>query len=57
MKIYRVKYEKFRKLVNPNISYVFDKTLVLFIICRKCGNIDERIFKEEERYWVVGLIK
>ena len=57
MKIYRVKSEKFRKLVNPNISYVFDKTLVLFIICRKCGNNDERIFKEEERYGVVGLIK
>ena len=57
MKIYRVKYEKFRKLVNPNVSYVFDKTLVSFIICRKCGNNDERIFKEEERYGVVGLIK
>ena len=28
--------------------YIFDKTLVLSIICGKCGIDNDRIFKEEE---------
>ena len=38
----------------------FPKKLVLFIICRKCGNEDEKIFKEEESVGllkIIGLIK
>ena len=30
------------------MSYIFEKTLVLSIICSKCENKDEKIFKEEE---------
>ena len=30
------------------MSYIYDKALVLFIICDKCGSNNERIFKEEE---------
>ena len=37
--------EKFEKL---KISYLSEKTLVLFIICSKCENEDEKIFKEED---------
>ena len=30
------------------VLYTFDKILVLSIICGKCGNEDQKIFKEEE---------
>ena len=45
--------------MNPRVSYVFDKTLILSITCRKCGNKDEIIFKEEEsiEILILGLIK
>ena len=38
---------------------MFDKTLVLSIVCDKCGSKDEKIFKEEsiEILKVLGLIK
>ena len=39
------KYRKFEKL---KISYLLKKTLVLSIICKKCNNEDEKLFKEEE---------
>ena len=45
---YTLKCNKYRKFKSPKISYVFIKTLVLFIICNKCGSKDEKIFKEEE---------
>ena len=38
-------YTKFK---NPKIQYIFEKTLVLFIICNKCKNEVETKFKEEE---------
>ena len=40
--------------------YIFEKTLVLSIICDKCGSEDEIVFKEEELIEVLkilGLIK
>ena len=39
---------KSRKFKNPKISYIYEKTLVLSIICSKCQNEDETIFKEKE---------
>ena len=39
---------KYRKFQNPEISYIFEKTLVVSIICSKCKNEDKTIFKEEE---------
>ena len=47
---------KCRKFKNPKISYIFVKTLVLFIICDKCGTIDEIIFKEEESMEVLKIL-
>ena len=39
-----------RKLEKPKISYLLEKTLVLLfiIICSKCKNEDEKLFKEKE---------
>ena len=47
-KIYCVKCNKYRKLKNPRISYIFDEILSLSTICDKCGSNDQKIFKEEE---------
>ena len=41
-KIYCVICGEHRKLQKPKISYIFEKTLVLFIICSKCENEDEK---------------
>ena len=38
------KYGKFEK---PKISYLFEKTAVLSIVCSQCKNEDEELFKEE----------
>ena len=47
-KIYWIKFNKYRKFQNPKISYVFDETQVLSIICGKCSSNDEKIFKGKE---------
>ena len=46
-KIYCVTCSKYSKFEKPKISYLLEKTLVLSIICIKCKNEDEKIFKEE----------
>ena len=38
----------YRKFKNPIKTYSFEKTSVLSIICSKCENEDEKIFKEKE---------
>ena len=43
-----------KKDEKPKISYSLEKTWVLFIICSKCKNEDEKIFKEEES---MGMLK
>ena len=35
--------------------YTFDKILVLSIICGKCGNEDQKIFKEEEAIEILKI--
>ena len=47
-KLYCVLCGKYRKFEKPKISYVLEKTLVFSIICSKCKNEDEKIFKEED---------
>ena len=42
-KIYCIKCDKYKKLKNPKIQYIFDKTLVLSIICDRCGSNDENV--------------
>ena len=50
----------YRKFKNPKILHIFGKTFVRSIICSKCGNKDEKIFKKEESIEILkilGLIK
>ena len=37
-KIYILIFGKYRKIKNPKISYIFEKTLVLSIIYSQCDN-------------------
>ena len=37
------------KFEKSKISYIFEKTIVVSIVCSKCKNEDEKIFKE--RRW------
>ena len=42
------------------MSYLLEETLVLFIICSKCKNEDEKIFKDKESIEILkifGLIE
>ena len=57
-KIYFIKCNKYRKFKNPKISYLFNKALVLVIICDKCGSNDEKIFNKKsiEILKILGLI-
>ena len=58
--IYCVICGKYRKFRKPKISYIFEKTLVLSIICGKCKNEDEKIFKEKESVEIlksIGLLR
>ena len=51
------KYYKFKK---PKISHIFKNTLILSIVCSKCENKDEKIYKEQdsiETLEIVGIIK
>ena len=51
------KYKKFEKL---EILYLLEKRLVLSIICSKCKNEDEKLFKEVESIEIskiLGLIE
>ena len=47
---------KYIKLEKPKISYLLEKTLVLSIICSKCKNEDEKIFKEEESIEILKIL-
>ena len=46
-KIHYVICGKYRKFQKPKTSYIFEKRLVLSIICSKCKNEDEKTFKKE----------
>ena len=59
-KLYCIICGKYRKFKNPKISCIFEKKLVLSIICSKCKNKDEKIFEDAESIEllkIVGLIK
>ena len=47
-RVYCVICGKYRKFEKPKISFILEKVLVLSIICSKCKNEDEKLFKEEE---------
>ena len=56
IKNYIVIFGKYRKFEKPKISYFLKKTLVLSIICSKCRNEDEKIFKEEKSIEVIKIL-
>ena len=59
-KLYCVICGKYRKFGKPKIPYLLKKTLLLSIVCSKCKNEDEKIFKEEdsiEIFKILGLIE
>ena len=54
--IFGVKYNKYRKIKNSEVSYIIGKTLVLSIICDKGGSNDENIFNEKESTEILKII-
>ena len=55
-KLYCVICGKYRKFEKPKISYLLEKTLVLSIICSKCKNENEKIFKEEDSIEILKIL-
>ena len=55
-KLYCVNCSKYRKFEKPKISYLLENTLVLSIICRKCKNRNEKIFKEEKSIEILKIL-
>ena len=55
-KLYCVICGKYRKSEKPKISHLLQKTLVLSIICSKCKNEDEKLFKKEESIEILKVL-
>ena len=55
-KLYCIICGKYKKIEKPKISYLLEKTLVLSIICSKCKNEDEKVFKEEESTEILKIL-
>ena len=55
-KLYCIICGKYRKLLKPKISCILEKTLVLSIICSKCKNEEEKIFKEKESIEISNIL-
>ena len=58
--LYCVICGNYRKLEKPKISHLLEKALVLSVICLKCKNEDEKLFKEEKSSEILtffGLIE
>ena len=55
-KVYSIKCNKCKKSKNPKILSIFNETLVLFIICDKCGSNNCIISKKEESIEVLKIL-
>ena len=56
MKImYCVNCSVYRKVKNTKMPYIFDKTLVTFIICGKCDSNNEKVFREKKSIEISSL--
>ena len=55
-KLYCITCCEYKKFEKPRISYILVKKLVLSIICSKCKNEDEKIFKEEESVEILKIL-
>ena len=47
---------KYRKFEKSKISYLLEKSLVLSIICSKCKNEHEEIFKKEDSIEILKIL-
>ena len=55
-KLYCVICGRYRKSEKPKISNIFEKRLVLCIICSKCIKENKKIFKEEESVEMLKIL-
>ena len=55
-KLYCVIWSKYKNLGNQKDHIFSKKTLVLPIICTKCKNEEEKIFKEEESIEILKFL-
>ena len=55
-KLYYVTCGNYEKIEKSKISNILEKTLVLSIICSKCKNEEEKIFKEEESIKILKIL-
>ena len=49
-------YGKYRKFGKPKIAYLLEKKLILPIICSKCKNEDEKLFKGEQSIEILKIL-
>ena len=45
-----------KKSKNPEISYIFKKTLIFYFICGRCGSENGKIFKEKESIEILKVL-
>ena len=55
-KLYCVFCGRYGKFEKHKISYLLKRALILSIICSKCKNEDEKIFKEKELTEVLKIL-
>ena len=48
-KIYFLKFKEYRKFKTVELSYLFYKTLVISIICDKCGSKHKKYLKKKNQ--------
>ena len=54
-KIFSIVYGKYRTIKNHKTSYIFEKKLVISIICSKYDSKDEKVFKEEKSIEILKI--
>ena len=47
---------RYRKFEKPKMSYILEKTLVLYTVFSKCRNEDEKILNEEESFKILKIL-
>ena len=47
---------KYRNFEQTKIPYILKKALALSVICNKCKNEDEQIFKEKESVIILKIL-
>ena len=55
-KLYCVICGKYREFEKLKMSYLLEKALVFSIICSKCKNEDENLFKKEESIEILKIL-